>query len=80
MDFEQRIKEHKEFWVTMYGEEKWAEIFDNIKQKNPAKLLDSLDEKIDAANISAKYENGILKLELPKKEEVKNIAKEIAIQ
>ncbi|MBS1753314.1 MAG: Hsp20/alpha crystallin family protein [Ferruginibacter sp.] len=40
----------------------------------------TLDEKIDAANISAKYENGILKLELPKKEEVKNIAKEIAIQ
>lgn len=40
----------------------------------------TLDEKIDAANISAKYENGILKLELPKKEEVKNVAKEITIQ
>lgn len=40
----------------------------------------TLDEKIDAANISAKYENGILKLELPKKEEVKNVAKEIVIQ
>lgn len=47
MDFEQRIKKHKEFWVTMYGEEKWTEIFDSIKQKNPAKLLDSLDKKID---------------------------------
>lgn len=40
----------------------------------------TLDEKIDAANISARYENGILKLELPKKEEVKNGAKEITIQ
>ena len=40
----------------------------------------TLDEKIDAANITAKYENGILKLELPKKEEVKGGAKEIVIQ
>ena len=40
----------------------------------------TLDEKIDAANISARYENGILKLELPKKEEVKSGAKEITIQ
>ena len=40
----------------------------------------TLDEKIDAANITAKYENGILALELPKKEEVKGGAKEITIQ
>ena len=40
----------------------------------------TVDEKIDATNISAKYENGILKLDLPKKEEVKNVAKEITIQ
>ncbi len=40
----------------------------------------TLDEKIDAANISARYENGILTLELPKKEEVKSGAKEITIQ
>ncbi len=39
----------------------------------------TLDEKIDAANISAKYENGVLHLGLPKKEEVKNAAKEIVI-
>ena len=38
------------------------------------------DEKIDAANISAKYENGILKVELPKKEIVKAAAQEITIQ
>jgi HSP20 family protein len=40
----------------------------------------TIDEKIDAANITAKYENGILTLELPKKEEVKNAAKDIVIQ
>lgn len=40
----------------------------------------TLDEKIDATNITAKYENGILTLELPKKEEVKGGTKEITIQ
>lgn len=40
----------------------------------------TVDDKIDAANITAKYENGILKLDLPKKEDVKNGAKEITIQ
>jgi HSP20 family protein len=40
----------------------------------------TLDEKIEAANIEAKYENGILKLVLPKKEETKPATKEITIQ
>ncbi len=39
----------------------------------------TLDEKIAADNIAAKYENGILTLNLPKKEEVKVQPKEIAI-
>ena len=39
----------------------------------------SLDDKIDAANITAKYENGILKLELPKKEEIRQEPKLITI-
>jgi HSP20 family protein len=39
----------------------------------------TVDEKIDAANIAAKYENGILAVTLPKKEEVKTAAKEITI-
>ncbi len=39
----------------------------------------TLDEKIEAENIHAKYENGILTLSLPKKEEVKIQPKEIAI-
>lgn len=39
----------------------------------------TLDEKIDADNISAKYENGILQITLPKKEEVKIQPKEISV-
>lgn len=38
----------------------------------------SLDESIDVENISAQYENGILSLTLPKKEQVKTV-KQIAI-
>ena len=40
----------------------------------------SLDEKVNAENIQAKYDNGILKLFLPKKEEVKTAPKQITIQ
>ena len=40
----------------------------------------SLDEKVNAEAIQAKYENGVLKLFLPKKEEVKVAAKQITIQ
>ncbi|MET0392378.1 MAG: Hsp20/alpha crystallin family protein [Chitinophagaceae bacterium] len=40
----------------------------------------TLDEKTDAAGIEAKYVNGVLTLNLPKKEEVKTSAKEITIQ
>ena len=39
----------------------------------------TLDEKIDGANIVAKYENGILNVEIPKKELEKTAAKEITI-
>ena len=40
----------------------------------------TLDEKIDAAGIEAKYVNGILTLNLPKREEVKTASKVISIQ
>lgn len=39
----------------------------------------TLDEKVDVSNIQAKYENGILSIELPKKPEVQHQPKEIAI-
>ncbi len=39
----------------------------------------TLDEKVNAEAIQAKYENGILKLYLPKKEAVKVAPKEIVI-
>jgi HSP20 family protein len=40
----------------------------------------SLDDKVDAATIQAKYENGLLKVYLPKKAEVKEAAKQITVQ
>ncbi|GMV78527.1 MAG: heat-shock protein [Chitinophagaceae bacterium] len=40
----------------------------------------TLDEKVNAENIQAKYDNGILKLFVPKKEEVKVLPKQITIQ
>ena len=40
----------------------------------------TLDEKIEATAIEAKYENGILKVTLPKKEVAKVVTKEITIQ
>jgi len=40
----------------------------------------TLDEKIDATSIDAKYVNGVLTLNLPKKEIVKPSVKEISIQ
>jgi HSP20 family protein len=46
---------------------------------NSFKRSFTLDERIDVTNIQAKYENGILKVELPKKEQVKEEPKSITI-
>ena len=46
----------------------------------PFKRSFTLDEKIDAEKIEAKYVNGVLTLNLPRKAEVKASAKEISIQ
>ncbi len=40
----------------------------------------TIDDKIDSDNINARYENGILKVELAKKEDLKAGTKEINIQ
>ena len=47
---------------------------------NSFKRSFSLDEKINTAGILAKYENGILKVYLPKKEEVVVSPQQISIQ
>ena len=39
-----------------------------------------MDEKTDATGIEANYVNGVLTLNLPKKEEVKEAAKDITIK
>ncbi len=39
----------------------------------------SVDDKVDVDSIQAKYENGVLKLLLPKKEESKQSAKQINV-
>jgi HSP20 family protein len=39
----------------------------------------NLDDRIDADGIQAKYESGVLKLYLPKKEQVKESSKQITI-
>lgn len=38
-----------------------------------------LDESVDAEKINAKYENGVLKLTLPKKEDKKDTVKDITV-
>jgi HSP20 family protein len=40
----------------------------------------NLDDRIDSNGIQAKYDNGVLKLLLPKKEQVKESTKQITIQ
>ena len=40
----------------------------------------SLEDKVDASNIQAKYESGLLKIYLPKKAELKEAAKQITVQ
>ncbi len=40
----------------------------------------SLEDKVEATNIQAKYENGLLKIFLPKKAELKEAAKQITVQ
>jgi HSP20 family protein len=47
---------------------------------NDFKRSFNLDEKINSEAIEAKYEDGILKITLPKKEEVKPEVKQISIQ
>lgn len=40
------IKQHEDFWTTMYGVEKWNEIAENCKSTNPEEFLGSLNETL----------------------------------
>ena len=72
--------------LTVSAEKKTEEKKENEKQVRNEysyrsfKRSFTIDEKIDASNIDAKYVNGVLALNLPRKAEVKQAAKEITIQ
>ncbi len=63
---EEKKEEGKKFIKTEFSTQSFKRSF-------------TLDEKINADGIEAKYEDGILTLTLPKVEEVKVLPKEIAI-
>ena len=71
--------------LTISGEKK-NEVKENEKQirgeynYHSFKRSFTVDEKIDATRIDANYVNGVLTLNLPKKEEVKASATEITIK
>jgi len=77
--------------LTVSAEKKTEEKNDSDTAKNERQVRNeyvyrsfkrsfTIDEKIDASTIDAKYVNGVLTLNLPKKTEVKEAAKEITIQ
>lgn len=72
--------------LTISAEKKLAEKDENVRQVRQEFNYKSftrsftIDEAIQSDKIQAKYENGVLYLELPKKEEVKISPKEISIQ
>ncbi len=72
--------------LTISYQPKEAEANDNVKQIRKEFSLNAftrtftVDDKIATENIAAKYENGILNITLPKKEEVKVSPKQISVQ
>jgi HSP20 family protein len=64
-------------------EEKQTEDYKTVRREftqRSFKRSFTVDELVDVENIQAKYENGILKLYLPKKEQEKNNPKQVTIQ
>ena len=71
--------------LTIQSEQKESELVDGNRMirkefsRRSFKRSFTVDEKIESANITAKYENGILTLTLPKRETAKSFSKEIEI-
>jgi HSP20 family protein len=71
--------------LTVSAEKKNETLGENEKQilkefkQQPVKRSFTVDEKINCENIVAKYQNGVLTLNLPKREDVKEAAKQITI-
>jgi HSP20 family protein len=79
-----KVNLDKELLTVSYEkkEENASEDKNTIRREfhyNSFKRSFTLDEKIDINNIQARYENGILSIELPKKPEVQQQPKQIAI-
>ena len=81
-DFKVKLEENI---LTVSAEQKLSENVEGSKMVRKEFSLKAfkrsftLDDKMDTENISAKYENGLLQLTLPKKEEVKPEVKDISI-
>lgn len=81
-DFKVKLEENI---LTISAEQKQADLVEGSKMVRKEFSLKAfkrsftLDDKMDTENISAKYENGLLQLTLPKKEEVKPEVKDINI-
>ena len=61
------------------GKEQFKTIRNEFKSRSFKRSF-SIDEKINTEAIEARYENGILYLTLPKKEEIKNAPKQVQVQ
>jgi HSP20 family protein len=72
--------------LTVSAEKKSEEKKENVKQIRKEysyrsfKRSFTIDDKIDATGIEASYVNGVLTLNLPKKAEVRDAAKDITIK
>lgn len=67
------------FEKTNQTEEKTYKTIRREFALNSFKRSFNLDEKVNADGIAAKYENGILQILIPKKEDIKVAAKQISI-
>lgn len=82
-DFQLTVEENL---LTIRCNKKDAATADNYKvvrrefSFQPFQRSFTLDEKIDAGNVQAKYDNGLLQLFLPKRTEMKKPAHSIRIQ